>query len=194
MDIKARITARKVVLIYFYDILFFEYMRSNTHVFDDAEKVSKFLHSGPLGPKKNDDVANGVADHVRDAPSPYSPESFDHDVAYIIRHHFDHLTVEDVDMGYVYAIWPKMITYLPIVASLVDNHVTSFWFDQMDLIDRAIFVLWYSEWKELWTPKEVVLNEMIELAKRYGDSSSAKLVNGIGHNILHDGSWRWVDQ
>jgi len=35
------------------------------------------------------------------------------------------------------------------------------------------------ERKELATPREIVLNEMIELAKRYGDEASAKLINGI---------------
>ncbi|MEI7477699.1 MAG: transcription antitermination factor NusB [bacterium] len=34
------------------------------------------------------------------------------------------------------------------------------------------------------TPKEVILNEMIELAKKYGDDGSSKLINGILHKIL----------
>ena len=54
----------------------------------------------------------------------------------------------------------------------------------MDVLDRAIFLLWYIEFKELSTPKEVVLNETIEIAKRYWDSSSYKLVNWILHKIL----------
>jgi transcription termination factor NusB len=193
MDIKARILSRKVALIYFYDILFFEYMRSNTHVFDDAQKVAKFINSGPLGVKTNP-MADDVAAHVRDSQSPYTPETFDHDVAYIIRYHFEHVSVEDVDMTYLYAVWPKMSSFSPLVEQLVNTYVSSFAYDQMDLIDRAIFVLWYTEWKVLWTPKEVVLNEMIELAKRYGDVSSAKLINGIWHNLLHDESLSWVTQ
>jgi len=40
------------------------------------------------------------------------------------------------------------------------------------------------EYTHLGTPKEVVLNEMVELAKRYGDESSPKLLNGIGHKIF----------
>lgn len=54
----------------------------------------------------------------------------------------------------------------------------------MDLIDRVLFVLGYIEYTELRTPKEVMLNEMVELAKRYGDDSSSKLINGIGHKLL----------
>lgn len=36
-------------------------------------------------------------------------------------------------------------------------------------MDQSIFLLGYVEWKVLDTPKEVLLNEMIELAKRYSD-------------------------
>ena len=49
----------------------------------------------------------------------------------------------------------------------------------MDLMDRVLFILGYIEFVELKTPKEVILNEMVELAKRYGDDSSPKLLNGI---------------
>jgi transcription termination factor NusB len=54
----------------------------------------------------------------------------------------------------------------------------------MDVIDQMIFVLWYTEYTTLGTAKEVLLNEMIEIAKRYGDDASSKLINGIGHKIL----------
>jgi transcription termination factor NusB len=37
----------------------------------------------------------------------------------------------------------------------------------MDYIDRAIFLLGYIEYDQLKSPKALVLNEMIELAKRY---------------------------
>lgn len=36
------------------------------------------------------------------------------------------------------------------------------------------------------TPKEVLINEMIEIAKRYGDDSSPKLINGIGHGMIEE--------
>ena len=34
------------------------------------------------------------------------------------------------------------------------------------------------------TPREVLINEMIEIAKRYGDETSPKLINGIGHKMI----------
>jgi transcription termination factor NusB len=47
----------------------------------------------------------------------------------------------------------------------------------MDFIDRAIFLLGYIEYKELGVDKPLVLNEMVELAKRYGDEGSYRLIN-----------------
>jgi transcription termination factor NusB len=34
------------------------------------------------------------------------------------------------------------------------------------------------------TPIKIVLNEMIEIAKRYGDEGAPKLINGIGHKVI----------
>ena len=56
----------------------------------------------------------------------------------------------------------------------------------MDVIDQALFLLGYMERKQLQTPKEVLLNELIELAKRYCDEGSPKLINGIMHKIVHE--------
>jgi N utilization substance protein B len=54
----------------------------------------------------------------------------------------------------------------------------------MDPIDETLLLLWYVEYKTINTPKEVVINEMVELAKRYADEWSPKLINGILHEIF----------
>jgi transcription termination factor NusB len=41
--------------------------------------------------------------------------------------------------------------------------------DHCDRIDQAIFLLGYVEYQTLKTPKNVLINEMIELSKRYSD-------------------------
>ena len=60
---------------------------------------------------------------------------------------------------------------------LVNEHTVTFGYDEMDLMDRVIFVLGYAEFLLIKTPKEIILNEMVELAKRYGDDKSSKLIN-----------------
>jgi transcription termination factor NusB len=46
-------------------------------------------------------------------------------------------------------------------------------------------LLGYIEYDQLKSPKALVLNEMIELAKRYWDEASPKLINAIGDNLLN---------
>ncbi|MBU0626554.1 hypothetical protein KKG31_06005 [Patescibacteria group bacterium] len=51
----------------------------------------------------------------------------------------------------------------------VNKLTESFSFEQMDTMDQSLFILGYAERKELKTPKEILINELIELAKRYSD-------------------------
>jgi len=111
-------------------------------------------------------------------------DDFDKEISYILEFHFDRLTPEKVDFEYIKAIGPLFHEYEPQVKILVDKYATTFGYDHMDLMDRVLFVLWYMEFTVLWSDKWVVLNEMVELAKRYGDESSPKLLNAIWHKML----------
>jgi transcription termination factor NusB len=51
----------------------------------------------------------------------------------------------------------------------VNKHTQSFTFAEMNTMNQTLFVLGYVERKVLETPKEILLNELIELAKRYDD-------------------------
>lgn len=69
---------------------------------------------------------------------------------------------------------------------MIDKHCTTFSFEKMDPIDKAIFLAGGIEHIIHKTPKQVLLNEMIEIAKRYGDEGAPKLINGIGHKVIED--------
>jgi transcription antitermination protein NusB len=56
---------------------------------------------------------------------------------------------------------------------------------RMATIDRNILRLGAYELLYTDTPRQVVINEAIELAKRYGDRNSSGFVNGILDRILH---------
>lgn len=82
---------------------------------------------------------------------------------------FDQRPVEDIDFDYISKVGLTFMKYVDEVKKQVDQYAQTFDYTQMDPLDQAIFLLGYTEWKELETPKEVLLNEMIELAKRYSD-------------------------
>jgi N utilization substance protein B len=70
------------------------------------------------------------------------------------------------------------------IKEVVNKHANSFSYEQMDVVDQAIFLLGYTEHQVLATPKEILINEMIELAKRYSDDGAPKLINGIMHKVM----------
>ena len=89
-------------------------------------------------------------------------------------------------MDYALDIIGEYDVYRDKVEKHINKYTTSFTFDQMDLIDQCVFILGYIEYIKLKTPKEILLNEMVELSKRYGDGGSGKLINGIMHNIIEE--------
>ena len=74
--------------------------------------------------------------------------------------------------------------YSSELKELVNAHTTGFWRDGMDNIKKTAFLLWYMESKIIKTLKLVIINEIVELCKLFGNDQAAKLVNGIIHKIL----------
>jgi len=141
---------------------------------EDIEKIQRIV--------KQEEWTEEVV--LKDVLTEHYYEDFDEEIAYIIRNYFAKFTQDEIDYEYIKALWPKFYEYRDIVRDKVNEHTVTFGYDDMDLMDRVLFVLGYIEFVELKTPKEIVLNEMIELAKRYGDDKSPKLLNGIWHKVL----------
>lgn len=116
----------------------------------------------------------------------YRNRDVQEELIYIASEFFENMSIEEVDMDYVFAVWTTFDIYKTIVQQKVDQYKQTFSFDQMDVLDQAIFILGYAEFKLLNTPKEILLNELVELAKRYAHEWAAKLVNGIMHKICEE--------
>lgn len=99
---------------------------------------------------------------------------------------FDNRIAEDIDFDYVRSVALAMPQYEKTMIDEVNKHAVSFTYEEMDTMDQSIFLLWYVEWKAIDTPREVVLNEMIELAKRYSDDWAPRLLNGIMHKVFFE--------
>lgn len=175
MNIRARIRARKILLAYFYEQYFFDIAGKHESILEDIDEVSAtILH--------HDDES---IDLSKQLSSSYYKDT-DIEIWYIAKHFFWKYDYTTIDRDYLTTVWPHYARYKDTVVDLVDSHIVSFAYHEMDIIDRVIFLLWYIEYKELHTPKEVLLNEMIELSKRYWDHNSSKLINWIWHKILHN--------
>jgi N utilization substance protein B len=69
------------------------------------------------------------------------------------------------------------------IAAVVENYSP----ERIDPVDRAILRLAAHELLENTAPLKVVINEAIELAKRFGTEESGRFVNGVLDRIGHGG-------
>lgn len=175
MDISHRIHARKVVLSYFYQRYFFLLAANDDTLIKESLGIAQTFPDHEDFSEQHDLLVGLLND--------YNHEDPDDVVEYLGDHIFDKWK-DQIDMEYVMKMMPAFDIYHAVVAELVDTHATTFSFAKMDTIDKALFVLGYAEHKVLNTPKEIIINEVVELAKRYADDGSAKLLNGIMHKMI----------
>ncbi|MEX1115869.1 MAG: transcription antitermination factor NusB [Akkermansiaceae bacterium] len=76
------------------------------------------------------------------------------------------------------------------LASVVDNFAP----ERIDPVDRAILRLGTYEILQATAPPKVVMNEAIELAKRFGTTDSRRFVNGVLDRIAKDAEARSESQ
>jgi N utilization substance protein B len=67
----------------------------------------------------------------------------------------------------------------PELDAIIAAHLTGWTIDRMASIDRVILRMAVYEMRSMGTPASVVINEAVELAKKYGTEDSARFVNGI---------------
>lgn len=180
MIVSHRINARKVVVTYYYLRCFVQYTMNKDSILRDVVSID-----GIYDPRESYDVQ---LHKIQEDIKHHYDRSEERRIDYILQQYFSKIPKEQIDYAYIREMVAAYEQYEPQVASLVDAHTTSFTYDQMDVADRAIFILAIAEHAVFQTPKEVLLNEVIELAKRYGDDGSTRLVNALVHKIL---SWDW---
>lgn len=71
------------------------------------------------------------------------------------------------------------------INSIISSHLKGYTIERVYKIDLAIIMLAVVELKFVKeTPKEVVINEAIELAKKYSTEKSPRFVNGVLADII----------
>lgn len=76
----------------------------------------------------------------------------------------------------------------PELDTLIVRHLSGWTLDRLASIDRVILRMALYELRYLTTPSGVVINEAVELAKKYGTDESGGFVNGVLGAILREGS------
>lgn len=71
------------------------------------------------------------------------------------------------------------------ITDLANKYLDGWSLDRFNLVDQSIIMLGIYELMYTDTPSIVVINEWIELSKKYSDEAVTKLVNGLLDNIYH---------
>lgn len=177
MNIRARINARKIVLSYLYQHCFFRNLATKNLTITDALFADYIF-------KTDNELYTTAKDELKEKFIQHEYLQTEEELKEFIEMFFSNRSMEDIDFDFVKTVALATATYEEMLRGQVNALATSFSYEEMDTMDQAIFLLGYVEWKTLDTPKEVLLNEMIELAKRYSDDGAPRLLNGIMHKIF----------
>ena len=93
----------------------------------------------------------------------------------------------EVDNEFVREVVYGVITYEKDIVKLANKYITKGWsIDRLDQVGAAILKLGIYELKYTETPDIVVINEAVELAKKYSDDSVRKIINAVLDKILKE--------
>lgn len=91
-----------------------------------------------------------------------------------------------VDNEFVKQIVYGVVTYKDIIDEKANKYMNEWSIDRIDKTGAAIMRMGIYELMYTDTPDVVVINEAIELAKKYSDDSVRKIINAVLDKLLKD--------
>ena len=104
----------------------------------------------------------------------------EYDIEYLIKANLE------VDNEFVKEIVYGVTTYKETLDELADKHMVDWTIKRLDKTGCAILRMGLYELKFTDTPEVVVINEAIELAKKYSDDSVRKIINAVLDKVIKE--------
>lgn len=92
----------------------------------------------------------------------------------------------EIDNEFVKDIVYGVVTHMDTIDELANKYLSNWTIDRLDSEGKAILRMSIYELKYTDTPDLVVINEAIELAKRYSDDSVRKMINAVLDKIVNE--------
>jgi N utilization substance protein B len=92
----------------------------------------------------------------------------------------------DIDNEFVRDIVYGVITYEDEIIKSANKYMNDWPLDRIDKTGAAILKMAIYELKYTDTPQVVVINEAIELAKKYSDDSVRKIINAVLDKLIKE--------
>ncbi|MBR6504834.1 MAG: transcription antitermination factor NusB [Clostridia bacterium] len=88
---------------------------------------------------------------------------------------------------YIFDIINGISNNIDDINQIISNNLKSDWkIDRISKINLALLKLSIYEIKYKELPYKVVINEVVELAKKFGEDTSANFINGVLANVVKD--------
>lgn len=100
---------------------------------------------------------------------------------------FNDADLEDVDKEYITNVYNGVIEHNSEILDIIQKHLTGYVINRVYKVDLAILTLAVYELvydKQL--PNAVVINEAVELAKKYSTDKSYSFINGVLASIVKE--------
>lgn len=104
----------------------------------------------------------------------------DEDIDVIIKENLE------IDNDFVKEVVYGVITHFNEIDSLCNKYMNDWTIDRIDKTGAAILRIAVYELKYTDTPNVVVINEAIELAKKYSDDSVRKMINAVLDKMIKE--------
>jgi N utilization substance protein B len=92
----------------------------------------------------------------------------------------------DVDNEFVKDLVYGVTTYKDILDEIANSHMENWSIDRIDKTGAAILRIALYELKYTETPEIVVINEAVELAKKFSDDSVRKIINAVLDKVIKE--------
>jgi len=88
---------------------------------------------------------------------------------------------------YIYDIINGILKNTDEIKGIIENNLKSDWkIERISKINLALLKLSIYEIKYKELPYKVVINEVVELAKKFGEDTSANFINGVLANVVKE--------
>lgn len=110
----------------------------------------------------------------------YKKNKIDYNVDEVIKENceIDNEFVKDMVYG--------VVTNFDELSTIANDHLSNWKIDRLDLTGASILRMAIYEIKYMDTPKVVVINEAVELAKKYSDENVRKMINAALDKIINE--------
>ena len=181
MNIATKIATRKVTLVLIYQMLI-----KNLSVAKNYASYRDFFYvnTNNINTNKTNDYHSTYYDWFLFAYNHYANEEvLSNEISYIVDNFFSYKKKINIDFNYINDTLMYICPRMQDIFYYINIYTKSFPIERMHFIDQSIFIMMYAELQTLDTPKEIILNEWIELAKRYWNTWSQKIINWILHKL-----------